>query len=194
MFNIDISDHWNTFCLVIPLQFAWQRRVATCCDVLQFSEKDDTLSRYPTGYKGGYRDCDGRPVAYSKGGSRAHSQKAIYRQTVLARRGDTCDQDGRWDVAGESVGRGRISQEADAQQSRERALTIGKLTISLSATCRCVPNVFQALSTHLFARCFIPIIANVANHLQGGEVAGSVFSMLSMPAYPIRTSERGVWM
>lgn len=169
-------------------------RVATCCYALHFGEKDDTISRYPTGYKGGHCDPHGGTVTHRKGGSRAHSQKAIYRQTVLARRGDTCDQDGRWDMAGESVGRGRFSQEADAQQNRERTLTIGKLTISLSATCRCVPNVFQALSTHLFARCFIPIIANVANHLQGGEVAGSVFSMPSMPAYPTRTSEREVTM
>ncbi len=107
--------------------------VATRCYVLLFPKNDVILSRYPTGYKGGHCDRNGRTVTHSKGGSRAHSQETIYRQKILARRGDTCNQDGRWYMAGKGVGCRRPSQKADAQQTRTRPLILGKLTVLSAA-------------------------------------------------------------
>lgn len=99
---------------MIPL-FVDNLRSCSRCYVLLFSKKHATIPLYLWRYKGGQCDRHGRRVTYRRGGSEENPQKAVYCSEILEKRGHTCNQDGRWNMAGKGF-RGRsLYQQADVQ-------------------------------------------------------------------------------
>ena len=99
--------------------------VNTCCYVLLFDNIRVIMTEYLCRYKGGRCDLDGRKVTDSRGGSQENPQNTIYRTKVSEKWGYTCNQTGRWYMAGERVRCKGLSRKADVQ-------TRGTLNLAIS--------------------------------------------------------------
>ncbi len=87
----------------------------TCTYVLLYDKTCVILAAYLCRYKGGRCDLDGRKVTDSRGGSQENPQNAIHRKKVSERGCYTCNQTGRWYMAGERVRCKGLSRKADVQ-------------------------------------------------------------------------------